>query len=123
MTVEIEPKVPGMFWSKCGQTMTGAFRDVKCLYLALRHPDTPWYVKMVLLFPIVYVCSPIQLIPSFIPFIGQLDDLFVLWIANRLLECLVSKEILGECRKTAAGRPEVDPAPISSWGIDQPGEV
>lgn len=67
--------------------------------MVLRHPDTPWYVRMVLFFPVAYICSPIQLIPSFIPFIGQLDDLFVIWIVNRILERLVSEDILRKCRE------------------------
>jgi uncharacterized membrane protein YkvA (DUF1232 family) len=123
MTVDIEPEVPRLFWSKCGQMITAVFRDVKCLYLALRHPDTPWYAKMVLFLPVAYVCSPIQLIPSFIPVIGQLDDLFVLWIANKLLERLVSKDTLRECREAAAGGLKINPASMNSWQVDQPGEV
>jgi uncharacterized membrane protein YkvA (DUF1232 family) len=81
----------------------------------MRHPDTPWYVKMVLFVPVVYVFSPVQLIPSFIPFIGQMDDLFVLWVANRLLERLVSEEILRDCREATEGRSRVDPVGINPW--------
>jgi uncharacterized membrane protein YkvA (DUF1232 family) len=96
-------------WSRCGQAITATMRDIKCLYLVLRHPDTPWYVRMVLFFPVAYICSPIQLIPNFIPFIGQLDDLFVIWVANRLAEHLVSEDIRRECRE-AVERPKSSPA-------------
>jgi uncharacterized membrane protein YkvA (DUF1232 family) len=49
------------------------------------------------------VCSPIQLLPSFIPVIGQLDDLFVIWISNRIIQRLVHKEIYRECREKVEG--------------------
>jgi uncharacterized membrane protein YkvA (DUF1232 family) len=107
MTIEIGPEVPSAFRAKCGRAITTALRDVKCLYLTLRHPDTPWYARAVLFLPFAYICSPVQLLPSFIPFIGQLDDLFVLWIANRLLERLVGKEILRECREEVSKRRKI----------------
>jgi uncharacterized membrane protein YkvA (DUF1232 family) len=88
-------------WSRCSKTITATFRDAKFLYLILRHPDTPWHVRLVLLFPVAYGCSPIQLFPNFIPVLGQLDDLFVLWIANRLVVRLVSNKICQECREKA----------------------
>ena len=105
MIIEVEPGVISGFWARCGQAITTAFRDIKCLYLVMRHPKTPWHVRMVLFLPVAYVCSPIQLLPNFVPIIGQLDDLFVIWIANRLLERLVSEQICQECRE-AVGQSE-----------------
>ena len=93
-------EAPSM-WSRCGETISATFRDVKCLCLILKHPDTPWHVRIVLSIPVAYVCSPIQILPNFIPVLGQLDDLFVLWIANRLVLRLVSEKIRGECREKA----------------------
>ena len=98
MTPVIGPQAPDMFWSRCGRAITAIISDVKCLYLVLRHPDTPWYARIVLFLPIAYLCSPIQIIPSFIPVIGQLDDLLVIWIANRLVKHLVREDIRRECR-------------------------
>jgi uncharacterized membrane protein YkvA (DUF1232 family) len=108
-TPQISPETRSIFWLRCRQMITATVRDVKCLYLVLRHPDTPWHARLVLFFPVAYICSPIQLIPSFIPVIGQLDDLFMIWIANRILERLVSEDIRRECRE-AAGWPEFTPA-------------
>ena len=44
-----------------------------------------------------YIFSPIQLIPTFIPVIGQLDDLFVLWLGTKLLRRLTPRAVLEEC--------------------------
>jgi uncharacterized membrane protein YkvA (DUF1232 family) len=35
---------------------------------------------------VAYIFSPIQLVPTFIPVIGQLDDLFVLWLGRKSCE-------------------------------------
>jgi uncharacterized membrane protein YkvA (DUF1232 family) len=39
------------------------------------HPETPRAPKLVALFVLAYALSPIDLIPDFIPVLGQLDDL------------------------------------------------
>jgi uncharacterized membrane protein YkvA (DUF1232 family) len=44
----------------------------------LRHPQTPWYVRVVAITVIAYAASPIDLIPDFIPVLGYLDDLILL---------------------------------------------
>jgi uncharacterized membrane protein YkvA (DUF1232 family) len=43
-----------------------------------RDPDTPALVKGVMPAVMLYLASPIDLIPDFIPVLGQLDDLLVL---------------------------------------------
>ena len=55
-------------------------RETFALYLAARHPRTPWYAKAVVAIVAGYAFSPIDIIPDFIPVIGELDDLAVLII-------------------------------------------
>jgi uncharacterized membrane protein YkvA (DUF1232 family) len=76
--------------------------DIAFLYRLLRHPDTRWYAKGMLCLPVMYLCSPIQLIPSFIPVIGQLDDVFVIWIAKKLAVKFVDVKTHRECIDGAA---------------------
>jgi hypothetical protein len=52
-------------------------RDTYTLYLAARHPRTPWYAKMLAAAVVAYALSPFDLIPDFIPVIGYLDDLII----------------------------------------------
>jgi uncharacterized membrane protein YkvA (DUF1232 family) len=47
------------------------------LYLAYRHPRTPWYAKVVAVLVVGYVFSPIDPIPDFIPGVGLLDEMVV----------------------------------------------
>ena len=61
----------------------------------------PWYAKLVAACSAGYVLSPIQLIPSYIPVIGFLDDFSVLFVGAKLLQRLIPPEVLIECRQLA----------------------
>ena len=50
---------------------------LKLLYRLLKDSRVPNAEKAVLIGAIAYVISPIDLIPDFIPFIGEVDDLYV----------------------------------------------
>lgn len=47
------------------------------LWKLFRHPATPRPAKWVALAVLVYAVSPIDLVPDFIPVLGQLDDLIL----------------------------------------------
>lgn len=53
-------------------------RDGLTLWFALRHPATPWWIKLLIVFVVGYALSPIDLIPDFIPVLGLIDDLILL---------------------------------------------
>ncbi len=82
-----------------GRHMT---RDVYALYLAARHPDTPWYVKALLASAVVYFVSPIDLVPDLTPLLGYVDDLAVLPLIFMLAMSLVPAPLREECRRRAA---------------------
>ena len=48
-------------------------------------PALPRPVKIALVAAVVYLASPIDLIPDFIPFLGEVDDVFLLVLALRRL--------------------------------------
>lgn len=52
--------------------------------------DTPLVSKVMLILAVVYLLSPIDLIPDFIPVIGFLDDLIIvpslIWLALKLMK-------------------------------------
>ena len=62
----------------------------------------PWYARLVVACTAAYLLSPIQLIPSFIPVIGFLDDLLVLVVGVKLLRRIIPPDVLAECRTLAA---------------------
>lgn len=85
-------------------------QDIHTLYYAGRDPRVPWYAKGFMVLLSVYVISPIDLIPDFIPLVGHLDDMILvplgIWVALRLLP----ESVITECRQQAcrAREPERD---------------
>jgi uncharacterized membrane protein YkvA (DUF1232 family) len=77
-------------------------RDVRAVYLASRDPRTPWYAKAVAIGVAAYALSPIDLIPDFIPILGQLDELIVLPLGIWLVVRLIPPEVMNEHRAAAA---------------------
>jgi uncharacterized membrane protein YkvA (DUF1232 family) len=77
--------------------MVFALRQVHVLTLVLRHPEAPWHAKAAAAFAALYVLSPIQLIPTFIPVIGQMDDLFVVWLSMKLARKFSSESVIADC--------------------------
>ncbi|MBX9757565.1 MAG: DUF1232 domain-containing protein [Beijerinckiaceae bacterium] len=69
--------------------------------MSVRDPRTPLLAKLVAAVVVAYALSPIDLIPDFIPVLGQLDDLILvplgLWIAVRL----VPSHVIAEARARA----------------------
>jgi uncharacterized membrane protein YkvA (DUF1232 family) len=73
------------------------FKQFRIIRRALVHRQVPWHAKMVVGCAVLYVVSPIQLIPNFIPIVGQLDDVFVVALAVRFLRRCVPQTVLDEC--------------------------
>lgn len=68
------------------------------LYLASRHPQTPWYAKVFVAAVVAYAVSPIDLIPDFIPVLGYLDDLVLIPLGIVVAIRMIPSHILAECR-------------------------
>lgn len=63
--------------------------DARQLWAALRHPLAPGWLKLGAALMVLYVVSPIDLIPDFIPGIGWIDDavlvpMAIRWLLSRL---------------------------------------
>ena len=71
------------------------------LYLAARHPATPWYAKLLVAGIVAYAFSPIDLIPDFVPILGYVDDLILIPIGIALAMKLIPAPVMAECRLRA----------------------
>jgi formylglycine-generating enzyme required for sulfatase activity/uncharacterized membrane protein YkvA (DUF1232 family) len=107
-TLEEQIKKPSA--NNLNESIRHFFRQFRIIRRALVHRHVPWYAKMVVGCAVLYVVSPIQLIPNFIPVIGQLDDVLVVTLAIRFLRRCVPQSVLDECendlplpRKAKAG--------------------
>jgi len=59
--------------------------DARQLWSALRHPASPTWLKAGTALIALYVFSPVDLLPDFIPFIGVVDDIVLVPLAIRWL--------------------------------------
>jgi uncharacterized membrane protein YkvA (DUF1232 family) len=75
--------------------------ETHALYLAARHPQTPWYAKLLVAAIVGYALSPIDLIPDFIPILGYLDDLVLLPLGIAWAIRLIPAQVMAECRDRA----------------------
>jgi uncharacterized membrane protein YkvA (DUF1232 family) len=103
-------------WQRLAATLKARggelLRQFRILTRALVHPAVPWYAKLVCGCSVLYVASPIQLIPNFIPVIGQLDDVLVIGLSIRLLKRSVPPTVLEECQN-GSGSPIVSAIPLN----------
>jgi uncharacterized membrane protein YkvA (DUF1232 family) len=77
------------------------------LALLLKQADTPWRAKIAAGVTVAYLVSPIQLIPSFIPVIGQMDDLAVLYCGMKLIRRWAPGDLIADCEARAKSSPTV----------------
>ena len=65
-----------------------------------QHPDVPRRAKVALLVAIVWVVSPIDLLPEFLPVIGPLDDVVAVVLLLRYAARSIPRETLLEAWPT-----------------------
>lgn len=59
----------------------GMFRTLSALYAVLFHKKTPWSAKALLGAGLLYGVFPFDLIPDFLPILGEEDDFVVIVLA------------------------------------------
>lgn len=84
------------------------------LWKLFKHPQTPRSAKLVAILVLGYALSPIDLIPDFIPVLGQLDDLVLVPLGVALAVKLTPKPLWeARMREAEASR---DRLPKLWWG-------
>ena len=64
-----------------------------------KHPRTPLLAKTLLWLAIAYLLMPFDLIPDFLPVIGQLDDVVVIPMLIYFALRLTPVDVIAECKK------------------------
>ncbi|MEI7925925.1 MAG: DUF1232 domain-containing protein [Chloroflexota bacterium] len=67
----------------------------------VRDPRVPWFVRLLPVPLLIYLASPIDIIPDFIPVIGQADDILVVAAALWVLLRFTPSEVIAEHFRTA----------------------
>ena len=76
-------------WKRLTRMWSLIRSDARLLWFALRHPLAPGWLKPAVALMLLYVLSPIDLIPDAIPLLGIADDLVLVslaigWVVKRL---------------------------------------
>lgn len=79
------------------------------LWKLARHARTPRLARWVALAVLAYAVSPIDLIPDFIPVLGQLDDLVLIPAGVALVVKLTPHEVWQDCLRAAETQAETLP--------------
>jgi uncharacterized membrane protein YkvA (DUF1232 family) len=88
---------------------------VVALWKLFKHPQTPRGAKLVAILVLAYVLSPIDLIPDFIPILGQLDDLIIVPLGVALVSRLTPKPLWeAQLREAAVSTEKL---PRLWWGL------
>jgi formylglycine-generating enzyme len=96
-----EVQVPAEGKKNLRASVAEFFEQLRVIRRAIAHPQVPWHAKALAACALLYVVSPIQLIPNFIPVIGQMDDVMVVIAAIGYLKRNVSQTVLDECRSNS----------------------
>jgi uncharacterized membrane protein YkvA (DUF1232 family) len=76
------------------------------LWQLVRHRETPRAAKLVAWGVLAYALSPIDLVPDFIPVLGQLDDIILIPLGVALVVKLVPPSLWQACLQEAEARAE-----------------
>jgi len=95
--VRSEP-ASAMKWSQRAQRLQN---EAHVFYFVFKHPRTRWYARLVAACTAGYLLSPVQLLPNYIPVIGVLDDVLVVFVGAKLLRKITPADLLSECRELA----------------------
>jgi uncharacterized membrane protein YkvA (DUF1232 family) len=93
-------RAPGWF-SRMKRKARKLKRQTWALFLALKDPHTPWTARLLIGATVAYAVSPVDLIPDFIPVLGQLDDLVILPALIVLAIRLIPPDVMARCRREA----------------------
>ena len=73
--------------------------DTHALWLAAKHPGTPWPAKLLVAAVLVYAVTPVDFVPDVVPVLGIIDDLIFVPVALALAMRFVPRAVLQECRE------------------------
>jgi len=76
--------------------------QIMTIALACKDPRTPCLVKVLAISIVAYACSPVDLIPDFIPILGYVDDLILLPLCIILILKMIPPVVLFDCKEKAS---------------------
>jgi uncharacterized membrane protein YkvA (DUF1232 family) len=91
-------------WKRLSLVWFAVKGDARLLWYALRHPESPTWLKWGTAGVVLYLLSPIDLIPDVIPVLGLMDDLVIVPMAIRWLLKKLPESIRADIERRASGK-------------------
>ncbi len=82
--------------------------DARVLWHALKHPQSPGWLKFATVGMALYLLSPIDLIPDMIPVIGVMDDIVLIPLAMRWIIKKLPASVRAAAQRSAGRVPPAD---------------
>lgn len=102
-TIEQLQEDPG-FWD-------GVWEQIRLIYHLIRDPEVPIFLKLVPLAGLIYLISPIDLVPDFpVPVLGQLDDITILLVGAKVFIDLTPPHLVQKYMHIIRGEQHATPA-------------
>ncbi len=90
------------------------FNSFRIAWKLLWDKRVPMSTKLIPVLVVIYILSPIDIIPDVVPVFGQLDDLALLLIGVQIFIALSPKAIVDQIRAEINGTPPSDGWTVSS---------
>jgi uncharacterized membrane protein YkvA (DUF1232 family) len=81
------------------ERLTAFWLSLRLTWRLVQDERVPMWTKAVPVLTVLYILSPIDIIPDFFLVIGQIDDIFILTVGLQLFERLAPFEIVEEHRQ------------------------
>ncbi len=101
MSYERKPVVTPESFGVLGQLV----QTLRLVWRLMQDPRVPTFPKLIVPAAILYVLSPIDLIPDFILGLGQVDDIAILLFSVRFFIEMCPPDIVAEHRRALTGSP------------------
>ena len=88
-------------WKRLAVIWAALKGDLRVLWFALRHPQSPAWLKLGVAGGVLYLLMPLDLIPDVIPVIGALDDLVILSLLLRFMLGRLPAEVRADAQRRA----------------------
>lgn len=92
--------------------------DVRLAFRLLREPSVPPLVKALPVAALLYVISPLDVLPDVIPVIGQLDDLGIILVGLKMFLRLCPPAAAAFHREAISRRRKFSPMSPTDYVID-----
>ena len=100
------------------QVLAGIKREAHVWTLVWKDPRTPRAARWCIGAALAYLASPVDIVPDFIPVLGQLDDILIvpglIWLATRI----VPSGVIAECRARVRQQEEDAEKPSPAVDVD-----